>query len=155
MIIVMVLALILATNGHAAFAAYKDPVIISNERQSSGATKLIFRFNGDNGEPAVTREYAIGAETTMPILRDWVASTIVELNKVNLASTVPALQAGRTITGQALTAPPPTAKDVWQGKMSMYQAVKDLGLTGQFVEDLAALKADLQATYQTGYLDAN
>lgn len=135
--------------------AYQDPVIISNEKRSNGSTVLILRFNGNNGEPAVTREYAIGASSTMPILKDWVASTIVELNKINLASTVAALQPGRTIDGQALSAPPPTAKDVWREQMAMYQAVKDLGLTGQFVTDLAALKTTLQSTYQSGYLDGN
>lgn len=137
------------------YAGYQDPTIISNERQSGGSTKLIFRFNGDAGEPAVTREYAIGAGSTMPILKDWVASTIIELNKIYLASTVAALQPGKTVNGQVLTAPPPTAKDVWRGRMAMYQAVKDLGLTGQFVTDLAALKATLQSTYQSGYLDGD
>lgn len=155
MVIVMVMALILATNGQAAFAAYQDPTIISNERQSSGTTKLIFRFNGDAGEPAVTREYAIGQDTTGPIIRNWIFNTINELNLMNTAATIPALQSGKTVPRLQPVPDNPSPKEMWLRKADVYDRLKDLGLTGQFATDLAALKADLQATYQTGYLDAD
>jgi hypothetical protein len=49
--------------------------------------------------------------------------------------------------------PAPSARQVWSAKVARYLAVKDLGLTdATSVADLAALKADIEATYLTAYL---
>jgi hypothetical protein len=69
------------------------------------------------------------------------------------AATLPSLQIGQTVTPLAPTAPPaPTAKQVWLGKVSQYNQFAALGLTGTAATDLAALLADINATYITGYL---
>jgi len=149
--ILFLLALLLMPS--LAHAAYQDPTVISNERLSIGSTKLIFRFFGDAGEPAVTREYVIGPGTTAPILRNWVDATIKELNLMNAAATLPALQPGQIVPRLAPSVVPPSGKQVWLRKLRIYNEATSASLAGLVMTDLSALKADLESSYQTGYLD--
>ncbi len=135
------------------YAAYQDPTVISNERAPVGSTKLIFRFLGDAGEPAVTREYVIGPSTTAPLLRNWIDATIKELNLMNTAATLPALQPGQTVPRLAPSVVPPSGKQVWLRKLRIYNEATSASLAGLVTTDLSALKAELESSYQTGYLD--
>ena len=135
------------------FAAYNSSTVISNELKEDGRTRLVFRFTGNAGEPAVVREYIVNSGSTVTALRNWVDGVISELNLMRTAATLPSLQIGQTVTPLAPTAPPaPTAKQVWLGKVSRYQQFAALGLTGTAATDLTALLADINATYVTGYL---
>lgn len=149
-IVVLVLSLLIPS---LAQASYTTGAVFSNEPQANGSTRLVFRFTGDAGEPAVTREYFINASSTATVLRNWVYSTLAELNLMRTASTLPALQVGQTVPPLAPAgAAAPTAKQVWLNKVDRYLYFLGVGLTGQASADLAALKADIDATYAAGYL---
>lgn len=151
--ILFLLALLLMPS--LAHAAYQNPTVISNERQPSGSTKLIFRFAGNAGEPVVTREYMVGPATTATILRNWVDATLNELDLTHTAATIPSLQAGQTVPRLAPVPPATSAKDVWQQKVSMYKQACTNGFIGSVATACTALKSDIETTYQAGFLDAN
>jgi hypothetical protein len=135
------------------FAAYQSPTVISNERQQDGSTRLVFRFTGSAGEPTVVRSYVVSSGTTATLLRNWIDGVMNELDLMHSAATLAALQPGQTVTRLAPSAPPaPTAKEVWREKVSRYQRLSIVGLTGTAATDLAALLADINATYQAGFL---
>lgn len=134
-------------------AAYQNPTVIGNERLSVGSTKLIFRFNGDAGEPAVTREYMVGPATTATILRNWVDATLNELNLMHTAATLPALQPGQTVPRLAPVVPASSAKDVWQRKAATYAQFCTHSLTGAIATDCTTLKSDIESTYAAGFMD--
>ncbi len=137
-----------------AHATYQNPTVISNERLSSGSTKLIFRFNGNAGEPSVTREYMVGPATTATILRNWVDATLDELNLMHTAATLPSLQPGQVVPRLAPVAPSASAKDVWQRKVANYAQFCTRSFTGSIATDCTTMKSDIEATYQAGFLDA-
>lgn len=151
MIILLLLAMLLIP--HVAQAAYTNPTVISNERLAVGSTKLIFRFNGDAGEPAVTREYMVGPATTATILRNWVDATLNELNLMHTAATLPALQPGQTVPRLAPVVPAPSAKDAWQRKVANYVQFCAQSFTGLIATDCATMKSNIESTYAAGFLD--
>lgn len=136
-------------------ADYQNPTVISNERLSTGSTKLTFRFLGDSGEPIVTREYVIGPNTTASLLRNWIDSTINELNLMNAAAMLPALQPGQIVPRLAPPVVSPSGKQIWRRKLQIYNETNAASLTGAAATDLATLKTELESTYQTGYLDVD
>lgn len=133
-----------------AMAAYQNPTVVSMERQADGGGYILFRFSGNAGEPAVTRTYVIHSATTATAVRNWVDDTLNELNLVQTAATLPALQQGQTVTRLARVTPVRAAKEVWNEKVVRYAQLKDLGIAAA-ASDLATLKADIEATYQAGY----
>ncbi len=133
------------------FAAYQNPTVVSNERQGNGFPKIIFRFTGNAGEPTATRAFVVSSSTTATSLRNWIADTIDELDLMHTAGTLAILQPGQTVPRLNRTAVTPTAKQIWVEKLSRYLAVKDAGITAAST-DLAAMKADLEATYQAGFI---
>lgn len=58
------------------------------------------------------------------------------------------------ITRPTVTPTTPTAKEVWLEKVSRYQRFREVGLTGGGATALTTLLADINATYQAGFLDA-
>lgn len=141
-------------------AAYLDTAtILAYEQQANGAGKFIMRFTGNAGEPVVTRDYYIAPAATPALayqaLRNWVDSVLTELNLVSAAATAPAVQPGQTINRLAPNAVTPPAKSVWRGKVSMYGQVCTNGFVGSVLTACAALKSDIETTYQAGFLDAN
>lgn len=149
--VILSLVLLVPTLAH---AAYQNPTVIANERLSVGSTKLIFRFNGNAGEPAVTREYMVGPNTTATILRNWVDATLDELNLMHTAATLPSLQPGQVVPRLAPAAPAASAKDTWRRKVANYTQLCTHGLTGAVATDCTALQSDIESTYQAGFLDA-
>lgn len=136
-------------------ATYQNPIVVSNERQPSGHTKLIFQFSGNAGEPVVVREYLVNPTSTASSLRNWVDGVISELNLMHTAASLPALQPGQTVPRLAPTTTAPTAKGVWRGKASMYNLVCGNGFAGALATACTTLKADIETTYQAGYLDVD
>lgn len=132
-------------------AAYQNPTVVSNQRQANGSVMITFAFAGNAGEPTVTRGYVVSSGTTATAVRNWIDDTIKELDLVRTAETLPAIQPGQTVPRLARPADVTPANRVWLQKLATYLQVKDSGLTA-LAADIAALKADLEATYVTGYL---
>lgn len=153
MMILLLFALLLVP--HVAQATYQNPIVISNERLTAGSTKLIFQFSGNAGEPVVTREYMVGPATTATILRNWVDATLDELNLMHTAATIPALQPGQTVSRLAPVVPAASAKDVWRRKVANYAQFCTNSFAGSVATDCAAMKTDIESTYQAGFLDGN
>ncbi len=131
------------------FAAYQNPTVVSNARQANGTVMITFAFAGNAGEPTVTRGYVVSQGTTATAVRNWIDDTIKELDLVRTAETLAALQIGQTVPRLARPADVPTAVRVCAEKLSDYLRVKDAGITAMAPE-IAALKADIEATYVAG-----
>lgn len=132
-------------------AAYQNPTVISNDPIAGGFSRIGLLFTGNAGEPQVRKEFIINETTTATSFRNWVDDTIRQLDGLRTAATLPALQVGQTVPRLVRAAPVPTAKRIWQGKLSRYLEVKDAGIVAAAAE-LAAMKADLESTYQAGFL---
>ena len=135
-----------------ALAAYQNPTVLENNRQADDEGVILFEFTGNAGEPTVQRRFVVQPNATVTSLRNWVDDTIAELNLLQTARTLPSLQPGQTVTRLARTTPPPTAKQVWLDKLRRYLDLKNSDITAA-ASAISALKADLEATYQAGYLD--
>ena len=137
-----------------ASAAYQNPVVESNQPQPSGFVKVTFKFDGNAGEPTRYREYLVRPTTTPTVLRNWVADMKAELDLLYTASVIPALQQGQTVSGLARVPVTPTAKEAWNEKYERYKRYKDSGLvSATLTTNLNALKTDLEATYQDGFIN--
>jgi hypothetical protein len=136
------------------FAAYQNPTIVANNATPDGGGNVVLSFAGNAGEPTVSKTYVIQQGSTFQNFREWVDDTIVELNKLFAAKTLPGLQAGQTVTRLARVTPAPTPKQIWKEKHERYVQYKNSGITSAaFTTDLNNLKADLDATYQNGFID--
>lgn len=133
------------------FAAYQNPTVVSVERKADGSGNIVFQFTGNAGEPVITRIYSISSNSTIVGVRNWVDDTIIELNLVQTAAVLPGLQAGQTVIRLPRTNTPQTPKQIWQEKLARYLYVKDAGIVAA-TSELATLKSDLEATYQSGFL---
>lgn len=133
-----------------ASAAYQNPVVIANEPKADGRIKLVFEFKGNAGEPTVTKDFIVQPSTTATIVRNWIYTTIAELDLMNTAATLPALQPGQTVTRLAPVAPTPSACAVWKRKVEQYTQVAGNAFTGTIATELAALKSDIESTYPAG-----
>lgn len=129
-----------------AMAAYQDPVITSNDGK-----QMVFEFTGNAGEPTKSVTYIVQSGTTKKAVREWVKDTIDELDGIRSASSLPDFQTGQTLTRLNRTATVRAARDLWREKLSWYLFAKDSGIAAA-ASDLAAMKADLEATYQAGFL---
>ena len=136
-----------------ASAAYQNPTVVTNERQPNGSTRMVLQFTGNNGEPVVAREFTIVANTTATNFRNWVHSVIAELNLMHSAASLPALQPGQIVPALAPTPPTPSAKNIWRNKVFLYDQLVGKSYAGTLATDMTALKADIEATYQAGFLD--
>lgn len=147
--VLLVLFLVLPS---VSFAAYQNPVVKSNTTLANGNVQIGFEFSGNAGEPVVIRSFIVQKGTTAQELRNWVDDIIKELDLVNTASKLAVLQPGQTVPRLARVEPAPTAKQIWLSKFHRYLSFKDSGVAA-IASDLAAIKSDLEATYQAGYLD--
>lgn len=133
-------------------AEYQVPENLEKVRLSSGQTKAKFEFKGNAvGEPTVIREFVGSQVTTNQSVREWVAETIKELDQLQTVDALPALQLGAKPTPANRASAAKTAKQTWREKYAAYLAAKDSGVVA-ITADLATLKADIEATYQAGFL---
>lgn len=133
--------------------AYTTATLISKSPYlTDGRVPIEVAFSGNAGEPVVMQKFTIGPSDTALTVRAWAASMAASLNAVKTFAEN--LNIGQSISVAAIPPPAdpvPSAKDIWLEKARRYQRIADLVLAGQFATDLAALKADLEATYVTGY----
>lgn len=113
--------------------------------------RIVVEFIGNAGEPTVRREYYIAATDTLQSVRQWAIAQAASLAAVKTVADN--LTVGMSVNLTPITPAAPTAQQVWAAKVSRYLVGKNLGLTGATAAaDLAALKADIEATYLTAYL---
>lgn len=137
------------------FADYVDARVVSNEIQVDGRSLIVLSVRGDAGEMPVQLKYTVPANPSMQELRYAIHAKVSELNAAIAVSNSPAVRPGQTIAPLARpnpVPPAPTAKQVWRGKYGRYNSINDSGITAASAEK-AALKADLEATYEVGFLD--
>jgi hypothetical protein len=132
---------------------YTTATVIENTDGQDGNPILLVEFTGDAGE-APKREYApMAVIATALQLRQWVKAIFDALNSRRTLAKIAALQVGQVIAPANTAAPVPTAEEVWLEKARRLVRVTAIGLTAaQAVTDLAALKADVNGTYQSVYL---
>jgi hypothetical protein len=150
------LILVLLLSPSLASAAYLNQAeVLGYEQDQNGAARLKMRFTGNAGEEIVDRMYAISASTTFPRLRNWIEQVVTELNIARTAGTAPQVAPGTVVNGLTPSVAVPTAKSVWRSKVQVYIELAGNGFTGSLATALSAMKADIEATYQSGFLDAN
>ena len=112
--------------------------------------RIVVEFTGNAGEPVVRREYYVGPSDTALSIRRWAIDQAANMGSIKTVAD--ALTIGQSVNLTAIPPATPTAKEIWRGKVSRYKQFAALGLTGTAATDLAALLADINATYVTGYL---
>jgi len=122
----------------------KDPPL------QDGRVQITVEFAGNAGEPTMRRQMYVGPADTTASIRRWCIEQAKNLADVKTVAD--ALTVGQSINLTPITPPTPTAEEVWRAKVARYYRLAGLGLTGQAATDLAALKADIEATYVTAYL---
>ena len=133
--------------------AYITPTIKVNELLSEGNARLAVEFTGNAGEPPRTRLFTVSGASTMLQLREWAFAQLADLNLGRTVALAAGLQAGQVINAIAPPAPPaPTLEQIWVEKARRLGRAVPLGLTGQALTDLNALRADVVATYLPAYL---
>lgn len=132
-------------------AGYQNPTVVSNDPIAEGDSRIRLQFTGNAGEPTVQRILIIPDGATNQSIRNMVDQLIDQLDRKRTAATMPILQVGNTINRLAVVPPVPTAKQIWQAKYYRYMEIKDGGIAAA-ASELAAMKADLEATYQAGFL---
>lgn len=135
--------------------AYTTATLIAKSPYlTDGRVTIEVAFSGDAGEPVVTQGYSVSPSDTGQTLRAWAAKMAANLNSVKTVAS--ALTVGQSISIVPITPPadPATvAKEIWLGKLKRYQYfIATGGFTGALGSDLAAIKADIEATYVAGYL---
>jgi len=149
---IMLIALLLPSVGN---AAYLDQgIILRYEQDQDGAARLYVRFTGDAGEPIVDKPYPISSGSSFQALRRWVRANVEEMNLKRTAGTAPQVAPSTVVQGLAAASPAAVAKDVWRGKVESYQHSCTASFVGSVATDCSALKANIESTYQAGYLDA-
>ncbi len=122
----------------------KDPPL------ADGRVQITVEFTGNAGEPAMRRQMFVGPSDTTQSIRRWAIEQAKNLGDVKTVAD--ALTVGQSVNLTPINPPTATAEEIWRAKVLRYARMKDLGLTGQAATDLAALKADIEATYLTAYL---
>lgn len=150
--VTLLVFLVLMLNPILGHAAYQTPTIVQKDIQTSGVIFLTFQFTGNAGEPPVKRIFIVNQSTTATVLRNWVDDQMSELDLLFTAESLPQLQVGQSIPRLARVVPSPTAKDVWNAKFDRYVRALNSGISA-ISSDMTALKADLEATYQTGFIN--
>jgi hypothetical protein len=152
-IVLLIAALLMPQAVHAAYL--NQATVLRHEQDQNGAARLWMRFQGNAGEPLVDRPYPVSGTSTLAGLRDWINGVVQELNLARTAGTAPQVAPGTAINGLAASPPAQSAKSLWRGKVQIY----NLSCTNGFIDAVATacstLKADIEGTYQAGFLDAN
>lgn len=151
-ILLLIVALLIPATTHASYL--NQGTILRYEQDQNGAARLIVRFTGNAGEPIVDRPYSISSSSSLALLRNWIATTVSELNLARASGTAPQVAPGQILTGVAPSAPVPTAKSVWRSKVQIYGMACSQNFSASVGAACVALKADIESTYQAGFLDA-
>lgn len=137
-------------------AAYTTSTVESRAERPDGLVEFKIVFTGDSGEPNITKSYVLVPASTPQEsyrnLRLWVNSVINQLNQSRLAVNVAVLQPQQTIPALAPTPPVPPAKTAWREKVNSYDLICTKGFTGNVASECTALKSDIEATHQAGFV---
>lgn len=125
-------------------------LVLRDPPLADGRVQITVEFTGNAGEQAMRRQMHVGPTDTTQTIRRWCIEQAKNLGDVKTVAD--ALTVGQSINLTPINPPTPTAEDIWRGKVSRYRSMAQLGLSGQAVTDLAALKADIEATYVSAYL---
>ena len=130
--------------------AYNTATLVQKDPPNDDRrVRIVVQFSGNAGEPTVRREYYVGPSDTLQSIRQWAINQAASMGAVKTVADN--LTEGMSVNLTPIAAPAPTAQQVWQGKVERYKALAGLGLVGQAATDLAALKADIEATYLSAY----
>jgi hypothetical protein len=149
----LLLALLLAPS--LASAAYLNQgETLRYEQDQAGVARLFVRFTGDAGEEIVDVPYLLTESFSFPLLQDWIAKTVVKLNGARTAGKDTKIDPGKgkKIAGLLLSSTAPTARMVWRRKADWYAQTCTNGFIGTIATECTALKADIEATYQAGFI---
>lgn len=122
----------------------KDPPL------SDGRVQITVEFTGNAGEPPMRRQMFVGPTDTTQTIRRWCIEQAKNLGDVKTVAD--SLTVGQSINLTPIATPAATAEEVWRAKVARFNRMRELGLSGQAATDLAALKADIEATYASAYL---
>lgn len=125
-------------------------LVVKDHPLPDGQTRITVEFTGNAGEPARRETYLVGPNDTAQTIRRWAITQAQRFG--NVKTIADALTVGQSVNLSPIADPAPTAEDLWRAKVSRYSRLQGLGLTGQVAADLAALKADIEATYVSAYL---
>lgn len=118
--------------------------------------RVIVEFASDTPatEPTFRRELTITPSMTVQQGREWVYEQIT--NAKPKKSVADLIVIGTPVVPLAPAAPAgPTAAQIWAAKAERLRSAKALGLTnGTATSEIAALEADVNTTYASGFLNA-
>lgn len=117
-----------------------------------GREEVTIEFTGDAGESPIHRQYRVQDFDTLQALRQRIIGDVAALG--TRKSVAAALVVGATLSlAPIVPVPPvPTAVEVWLGKARRLARAEAIKLTGAAVVDIAALRADVEVTYASGFL---
>jgi hypothetical protein len=132
--------------------AYISPATVHEVSQSGdGVLSIVFRFSGNAGEPLVHRTLTPGGMERSEI-RNWVHAQIQELNANRSRAVTLSISNGETFAQLAPVADVPTAFQIWKSTADRLIRLESYGLTNTAaVADVAALRADVETTYDTAF----
>jgi hypothetical protein len=88
-------------------------------------------------------------------IRDAVSRQLAAMVAVdNQKNVLDGIAVGFNVPLTAPAAPAPTAKAIWREKVSRYKTLAGPAYSGTAATALSALLADINATYQSGFVDA-
>lgn len=127
-------------------------VSVVNPIRQDGTQPIVVSFTGDAGEAPVQRDYTLDESSTNAVVRRWVADVFALLN--GRKSNVGSATVGQVIPPAAPIVPPvQTAQDVWAEKARRLARARAMGtVTGALATAITALQADIDSTYQAGFL---
>lgn len=149
-ILLILFAVLIPSIGH---AAYLDQgTVLRYEQDGNGAARLVIRFTGDAEDPIVDQSYTVTGSVTFPVIRRWIRATVDELNLKRGVGKMAQLTPSTVVNGLAAAAPAVVPKNVWRAKVENYRQSCTNGFVGELEKDCAALKSDIESTYQTTFL---
>jgi len=126
------------------------PVLPKDSPYYDGRVFIVVEFTGNAGEPPRSLRYTVGAGDTLLSIRQWAIGVADNLNKTK--SIADALTVGQSINVAPIAQPAQTAEDIWKAKVQRYLRLSSVGWVGAMATDMAALKSNIESTYQPGYL---
>lgn len=131
--------------------AYNTATLIRKDPSlDNGQVWITVQFTGNAGEPPIRQRYLVGHTDTGQTIRQWAIGVANALGSAkNIADS---LTVGQSVNLTPISDPPPTAQQVWRGKVSRYLSLSAVPWSGALATDLAALKSNIETTYVTGYL---
>lgn len=140
------------------YATYGTATVMVNEPRGNGLHRLVVRFTGNAGEPAVDRETVITGTTTLNQLRQWAIDQISDIQAARTLAGNANVQVGQSINLTPIPPPSKTAQEIWHEKAERLVRLKALtaaGLTNATaVSEINALATSVNDTYVSGYADS-